>query len=235
MIVALIPARGGSRRVVGKNLRNCADHPLVAWTIRAAVEAKRVDRVFVSSDHPEILEVSRRYGAETISRPAEYATDTAPTEDVIAHAARSWDTYGIDWTGCLLLQPTSPLRWSDRVDEAAALLGQHDSVVSVSRDPGAYFTGTVVNGLWHPRYSSRPRTQDIPMWRENGAIFGFTRTHWDRTGNRMGPTPAVVELDEHESLDVDSEHDLVLAGERCWAHQLRRKRRIPWPLPSHAA
>lgn len=231
MIVALIPARAGSRRVLGKNLRNVAGHPLLAWTVRAAVESERVDRVFVSSDSPEILEVAHRYGAEPLTRPAEYATDTASTETVIAHAASVWETYEIDWTACLLLEPTSPLRWSDRIDQAAALLGEHASVVTVLRDPGAYFTGPVVDGLYHPRYGDRPRTQTIQVYREAGGLYGFTRTHWERCGYRMGPTPAAVVIEPHEALDVNTEHDLVLADERCMRHQMRRRQRIPWPLP----
>lgn len=93
MIIAIIPARGGSKRLPGKNIKDLAGKPLIAWTIEAAIQSNIFDHVFVSTDSEEIANISREYGAEVpFLRPAELASDTATTNDVVTHLVDWYET-----------------------------------------------------------------------------------------------------------------------------------------------
>jgi N-acylneuraminate cytidylyltransferase len=113
MRLAVIPARGGSKGLPGKNIRGLAGRPLLAWSIAAAESSDLVDRTLVSTDSPEIADVARSYGAEVIERPAEFATDEATTIAVLGHVARSVPEAGT----FVVLQPTSPLRDLGLIDD----------------------------------------------------------------------------------------------------------------------
>ena len=84
--IAVIPARGGSKRIPGKNVLNIGGKPLIAWTIEAALDCENIDHVFVSTEDADIVRVSRHYGAEIIPRPPELSLDTSATEPVLVHA-----------------------------------------------------------------------------------------------------------------------------------------------------
>ncbi|MDQ7781050.1 MAG: acylneuraminate cytidylyltransferase family protein, partial [Planctomycetota bacterium] len=138
-VVGLIPARGGSRRILRKNLVDLCGRPLIAYTIEASRRARCITRTIVSTDDHEIADVSRRLGAEVpFLRPGRLATDTARSIDVIRHAARWLENHGIRLRAMVLLQPTSPLRKAAHIDEAVRLFlgGGCDSVVSVRRCDG---------------------------------------------------------------------------------------------------
>lgn len=217
--IGIVPARGGSRRIEGKNLTPVAGLPLVAWTVYAALCARLIDRVIVSTDCPSIAEAARRCSpqVEIHDRPAELATDTATTESVMAHVLA-----GIgEWDRVVLLQPTSPLRTAAMINEA---LEQHstyeaDAVVSVTHDPGSYFGWSVQwptgDRFASPLYDERPRTQDLDgQHRENGAIYIVSRDAWEVSGNRLGPTGADVRayvMPQWASVDVDTYDDVKVA------------------------
>jgi CMP-N-acetylneuraminic acid synthetase len=136
-VVAIIPARGGSKGLPGKNLRTVGGRPLIAWTIDKALKSKYLDLVLVSTDSEEIAAAARRIGADVpFIRPAELATDTAVVYDVIRHAltfVRDRDRREFDYT--VLLEPTSPLREDDDVDRMLDALvareSDFDAIVSV--------------------------------------------------------------------------------------------------------
>ena len=132
-VLAVIPARAGSKGIPRKNLAPLGGRPLIAWTIAAALAAKSVGRVIVSTDSPEIADAARALGAEVpFLRPAELATDESESLPVLVHAAATADPDG-QAAGGALLQPTSPLRTADDIDAAAALAGEDvDAVVSVA-------------------------------------------------------------------------------------------------------
>jgi N-acylneuraminate cytidylyltransferase len=136
-ILAVVPARGGSRGLPGKNLKELAGVPLVGHSIAAARTVSKVRRTIVSTDDEQIAKVSRSLGADVpFLRPAELATDTAPTGPVIAHALAAAEAEGDPpYDAVLLLEPTSPIRDPARIAEAVDLLDSHpaaDGVVSVS-------------------------------------------------------------------------------------------------------
>lgn len=134
-VVALIPAKGTSSRIPGKNLRSLGGRPLVAWTIEAAMESDFIARVVVSTESPDVAAVAREYGAEVLSRPPELARDPAEVQDVAVHFVRALRT-SVD--AVVMLLPTSPFRTGRHIDEALAwhtIDGRN--VVSVTSRPEA--------------------------------------------------------------------------------------------------
>ena len=106
-VIAIILARGGSKGIPKKNVLSFAGHPLVAWSIIQAKNTNEIDEVYVSSDSKEILKIADQYGAKTINRPQEFASDTAKSEDAILHAL---DVLEDDYEIIIMLEPTAPLR-----------------------------------------------------------------------------------------------------------------------------
>lgn len=139
-ILALIPARGGSKGIKNKNIIDINGKPLVAYSIEAGLKSKYIDMVLVSTDSEEIARISKEYGAEVpFLRPKEFAQDTSPTSDVINHALSVVNADG-QFDSLVLLQPTSPLRTSQDIDEAIELYFETNcegvvSVTEVSQSP----------------------------------------------------------------------------------------------------
>jgi len=133
-ILGLIPARGGSKGVPRKNIRELAGIPLIAHSIQAARDATAIDSVVVSTDDEEIAEVADSHGARVpFMRPSELAMDKAPTAPVITHALETLHDAGEEHDAFVLLQPTSPLRTVTHIDEAYSLYEESDAdpVISV--------------------------------------------------------------------------------------------------------
>ncbi len=136
-ILALITARGGSKGLPGKNIRNFHGHPLIAWTIRQACSSSKISKVILSTDDMKIAEVGKKYGAMVpFMRPEALATDTATSIDVVVHALAELEKNGETFDAVLLLQPTSPLRDVSDIDGMIEkLIKQYenfDAVVAVA-------------------------------------------------------------------------------------------------------
>lgn len=215
---AIIPARGGSKRVKNKNLLNVAGHPLIAWTIEAALDAWSIDAVFVSTDSDEIAHVARTYGAEVIERPAVLALDTAPTEPVLLHAL-DWllQHLNLEPEYLALLQCTSPLRPFEVINRGVEMIVETscDSVVGVHPTIDWFFAGRIENGRFEVDYDPlhRPRTQDInPKYRENGSTYVTRSDFLRRTGCRMGGDMRPLVMSAIQGLDIDEAQDLAVAA-----------------------
>ena len=221
-ILAIIPARGGSKGVPRKNVRAVAGKPLIAWTLEAALAATRIDRVVVSTDDAEIAKVASGLGAEVpFLRPAALAADASPTVDTLRHVVaelRAREGYTAD--AVMTLQPTSPLRTARHIDEAAALFAADpaaESLVSFVEVPHIFHprsvmtrdeAGYMVPFLTEPQPSRRQDKE--PVFARNGAAIYITRTSClDRFvfGGRL----LAYMMDPACSLDVDDEADLTHA------------------------
>ncbi len=135
-ILGIIPARGGSRGLPGKNIRQICGMPLIAWTVKQALSSRYLDSVIVSTDDHEIADISEKYGAEVpFLRPEKLAGDCTPMIDVILHAVDFYKNKGMTFDCIALLEPTSPLRKIDDIDRAIEKLIRHeaeaDSLVSL--------------------------------------------------------------------------------------------------------
>ncbi len=160
-LLAIIPARGGSKGIPRKNIRLLCGRPLIAYSISAAQEARSVERIIVSTDDEEIAEISQRLGAEVRLRPAELATDDAPTRPVLAHVVAELAKQSYVPDAVLTLQPTSPLRAARHIDDAAALFAADpsaDSLVSCIEVPHIFHPLSVMRrnseGYLEPFFST---------------------------------------------------------------------------------
>lgn len=206
--LAIIPARGGSKRIPHKNVQVVGGKPLVAWTIEAAKRAA-VDRIVVATDDDEIAEIARRYEAEVLRRPPDLAGDNT---DQTLLTGWIYSVIGYDWDKCLRLNPTSPLRGAAPIFDALDLLDNAPTVVSVCSSPLSYFAGDVIHdGRFMRFHEDRPRTQDVDIYTENGAIFGWTRRCWELTGEWTSRLPAALIMSREDSIDVNEPIDLEIA------------------------
>lgn len=134
-VIAIIPARGGSKGLPRKNIRTLLGKPLIAWSIEQAKICKYIDRVIVSSEDEEILNIAKDYGADTIRRPMELAKDYTPTSDVIMHVLDFLNKNGEFYEILVLLEPTSPLRKRDdltkSIEKFVKYYDKADSLVSL--------------------------------------------------------------------------------------------------------
>jgi len=185
--LAVIPARGGSKGIPRKNILEIAGKPLIAWTIEAALKAKSISRIIVSTDDAEIAEIAINLKAEVpFLRPQELATDTTPTKDVIFHLVNKiTETEGWIPDIVVTLQPTSPLRNHVHIDEAISIFVADelaDSLVSCVQVPHIFHPESVMkvdsNGYLVPYLSPQQpsRRQDKQViWARNGAAIYITR------------------------------------------------------------
>lgn len=219
-VIGIIPARGGSKGLPRKNLLALAGKPLIVWTIEAALAAATLGRVVVSTDDEEIGAVAEKAGAEVIRRPAELATDTAPTEPAIFHVLEELErAEGYQPDAVALLQCTSPLRGPDIIDAGVRKLFETgcDAVMTVTPIQHWYLSGYVEGGdvfVAEYDYAKRPRHQEMPLkFRENGALYVTRREALYRYGNRLGGEVRVIIMDPVRSLDIDTAEDFALAEE----------------------
>jgi len=214
-IDVVIPARGGSSRLPGKNLAVVGGHPLVAHSIRFALDHPLVRDVYVSTDSPDIAAVARHYGATVLDRPADLASDDATISGVLVDALdqiRRLDPTRDEPDAIATLQPTSPLRLPHWLDECAERLTDpaFDSAATVS--PVTSKVGTVTDHEFTPLYAFESRSQDMPQrYRENGAIY-LTRAATVARGSVFGDRVGAVVTDHlYATIDIDTEADLAYA------------------------
>ena len=222
--LAVIPARGGSKSIPRKNLADVAGRPLIAWVIAAAREAKRLDRVIVSTEDEEIAETARRYGAEVpFVRPPELATDTVSLIPVVQHALAAMDGLGFLADAVMSLQATSPgLRGAD-VDAAVAKLEESgaDSVATVLRVEHEHpywakrLEGDRVRPFSAETNESYLQRQDLPpAYVFDGAIFIRRRRlleEWSGRDFCLGADVRGLPLSAESSLHIDDEIHLEVA------------------------
>lgn len=239
--IFVIPARGGSKGIPGKNIVDLGGRPLIAYTIDAAtgaldslrqqyallgdrsgdVEHMGIDRIIVSTDSQEIAEKASAEGIKVpFLRPASLSTDTAGSREVILHAMDFADSQGIGYNCVVLLQPTSPFRSAHHVTEAMALFnpGTTDMVVSVRRaSANPYyncFETDPATGYLHISKGDGllTRRQDAPAaWEYNGAIYIINPDAIRKMPLGLFPRRMPYEMSEADSIDIDTPLDLTVA------------------------
>jgi CMP-N,N'-diacetyllegionaminic acid synthase len=220
-IIGLIPARGGSKGIPGKNVKDLAGKPLIAWTIIAALESKCCERVIVSTDDPEIVRVARDWGAEVpFLRPGDLALDTTPQIEVVLHSISCLrEDQGNNPDYILLLQPTSPFRTSDDIRKitASAKAKDADAVVSVCiAQTHPYLTKKItadgkLKEFITPAVNYE-RRQDMPVaYSLNGALYlnKVSSLVLEHTFTPEGSFAYI--MPQERSLDIDNPWDFYLA------------------------
>lgn len=214
--VAVIPARAGSRGLPGKHLRLLGGIPMIAYTIRAALAADRVDRVIVSTNDEAIARVARAAGAEVpFRRPDELAGDATPTLPVVSHAVEWLEARGAAIEVVVTLQATSPLRGPAEIDATIALLDDPAVRSAVTVTPvgmASSILGTVREGRFRAFLTAPdPRRQAAPpAVRLTGAVY-VTRRNLLADGRLLDDAPAALLVEGASAIDVDDATDLAAA------------------------
>ncbi len=217
-VVAIIPARGGSKGLPGKNIRPLAGKPLIAYSIEAAKMSPLVDRVIVSTDNEEIKKVSVEYGAEVpFLRPPDLAQDDTPTEPVLKHAVE-WleenEGYKVDIV--VFLQLTDVFRKKYMIDTVVSKLLENENLDSVFM---AYKTH---KNFWRkidekysklaPDIAYGPRQEREHLYREDTGLACATRVKFIKEGRRIGDRVEIIPYDSAVNwIDIHNEFDLWLA------------------------
>lgn len=201
----LIPARGGSKRILNKNIIDLCGAPLISYVLKESL--KITDNVYVSTDSEDIKRVSQAYGAKIINRPTELATDTASTNSVIKHFLDE-----IDVQDFALVQATSPLLKMEYLLKGFLKFKekQYDSILSVNETKGFYWNK---NGI--PKnftMGNKKRTQDIESWfAENGAFYITSKENFLKKKTLTNGEVGFIIMPRDDSVDIDDYEDLELA------------------------
>jgi len=222
-VLAIIPARGGSKGVPRKNIRLLGEKPLIGWTIEAALGASFIDRLVLSSDDSEISEVATIFGCEVpFVRPSELASDSASTVAVVNHALSSLDD---KFDVVVLLQPTSPFRTSKHIDEAIKIMVERNaksvvSVVKINKSPEWMYwldqKSMEISQILEGSVASR-RQESRSAYSLNGAIYIIDVSLFREINGFICPNTVAYLMTETESLDIDTPEDFdyakfILAG-----------------------
>jgi CMP-N,N'-diacetyllegionaminic acid synthase len=214
-IISIIPARGGSKGLPGKNIIDLAGKPLIAWTIEASLKSKYITKTIVSSDDDKILEVSEQFGSKILKRQDELALDTTPSEPVIEHVLNNINDIE-QYDFLILLQPTSPLRDEKDIDSAIELLIEKKATALIStkeidnkilkafkNNENGYLEGIANN-----EYPFM-RRQDLPTtFMPNGAIYIVSIQEFLKSKKLFTNKTISFEMDEEKSFDIDTLEDL---------------------------
>jgi N-acylneuraminate cytidylyltransferase len=225
MMIAVIPARGGSKRLPKKNILPFAGSPLICHTIALARSLEVIDRV--STDDPEIAAVAREAGAEVVARPPELATDRSTTASAVRHALTTLEG-GPPADAVITLQPNCPLRTAQIVTDAVQLFRREkpDSVVGVTKSH--HKLGPIENGRFLPAYRPGMRSQDMAdQYFENGVVYvsraDMVVGHEELFGNNIAP----IVLEPLYALgDIDTLLDFQVAE---FLFKQYRERFVPQP------
>jgi CMP-N,N'-diacetyllegionaminic acid synthase len=228
--IAIIPARGGSKGIPNKNIAPLCGKPLIEYSIEVALESSSIDYVAVTSDSDEILAVAKKYGKKIIAirRPPELAMDDSRTEGAVIHALNHLSKKRIDVDCVVLLQPTSPLRRVQFIDDCVALIApsKESSLISVS-DPMQHPSDFLFNDGKGIEYVCRDkgsfRRQDFkPVKFINGSIYVTKSEYILRTGKIYSLDNCLLyEMPVEYSIDIDTPFDLMI----CEAIMMSKKRK----------
>ncbi len=219
-VLGIIPARGGSKGVIRKNIRLVANKPLIHWSIAEAKQSKLLSHYYVTTDNSEIAEVATSCGAPVIDRPSELAQDKTPMIPVLQHLCREAELMnGITYDYVLLMQPTAPMRTSNDIDKAIELLtgeSDFDSLVSVYQvddcHPSRMYTCD--NGRLIPFYEEPAgslRQDLLPVYHRNGAIYMSSRSLLMEEGKLVSDKTFAYVMSKSDSANIDDEDDLLIA------------------------
>lgn len=210
-LLALIPARGGSKGIHRKNIKDFCGKPLIGWSIDIAAKCPEVDRIVVSTDDPEIADVAREFGAEVpFLRPKELAEDSSPGIDVVLHALEMIP----ECSEVLLLQPTSPLRKRDDLSEIVSLLrssGEESAVSVTEESKGFYWSykmtrqGKLEQAVDVESPSGRQQMESI--YRVNGSLYIATRSFLSYHRSFISNDTLAYVMPKERAVDIDTPLD----------------------------
>lgn len=220
-VLALIPARAGSKGLPGKNALSFCGKPLIAWSIAQALSSKYIDKVMVSTESPVIASIARRYGANVpFLRPLFLASSSAKTTDVILHALSFFAKVGTIYDIVILLQPTSPLRNTTDIKQAIEKLSikKTEAIVSVCKEEHNPLWSVTLNvnnkfGKFLKKDAEKNNRQNLPVfYRINGAVYAAFIDYFKQNKGFFGKSTFAYIMPPERSVDIDTEYDFMIAS-----------------------
>jgi len=194
-ILAVIPARGGSKEIPRKNIKEINGKPLIVWTIEAAKKSKLLDRCIVSTEDEEISSIAQKYGAEVLKRPKTLAKDNVITLPVLQHALKK-----IDADIIVLLYPTSPVREEGLIDKCIERF--------IKKDADALATGFICELYEWGKYN-KPRQKLRGWFHDDGNVY-VMRSDLIKKGKMLGKKLEKVIISKEQNFEIDDEFDFWL-------------------------
>ncbi len=220
-VLAIIPARGGSKRLPGKNIKLLNGKPLIAHTIDFALSSSAINKLIVSTDSVEIAQVAREYGAEVLMRPSELAQDTTKTAPVLLHVVEELKKTGYKPDIVILLQATCPLREKDLTEKALQILEENPEYDSIfSGFQKSYTMATWVKNKEGKAtalydYHLRPRWQEVEVndriFAEDGGFYAIKYDAFKKCKDFVGENPYIYEAKRAVDIDTQDDFDRVEA------------------------
>ncbi len=219
-ILAIIPARGGSKGLPGKNIKELAGKPLISWSIEAGLQSSWIDELIVNTDSEKIAAVARNSGGKVpFLRPTEQATDSANTMDVLLHTINWYEKQDVFFDLIIVLQPTSPLRTGEDIDQAVQNFFKKnaDCVVSVCMvEHHPYWTNQLpadgcMDGFLRPEAINTPRQQLPDYYGLNGAVYIAAIPWLKKHKSFFGKKTYAYVMEPERSVDIDTIIDFRLA------------------------
>lgn len=215
MTLAIIPARAGSKGIKNKNLALLCEKPLLHWSIKAAKEAKCIDKIVLSSDGDEILEYAKSQGIDTLKRPLSLALDDSKSQDVVLHVLESYKNYD----DFILLQPTSPFRTKEHIDNAFNHFKKTkaNALISVLEYDNKILKAFILNdkgelrGICDDSFPFMPRQKLPQTFMSNGAIYIVKVNIFLKNPSFLQDKTTYFIMDKQSSMDIDNPSDLKLA------------------------
>ena len=212
-IITIIPARGGSKSIPGKNIKLFNGIPLIIYSIEYAQSIIPSNHIFVSTDCSEIKKIVKNLPVNIIDRPKNISGDNASTESAISHTLKN---IGFTTNNIILLQPTSPLRPINSLSKIIEHFEKNnfDSLLTIS--PTYRFFWEINDDIAHPKYNylKRPRRQDMTYdnikYIENGSVYMFTNAIYHKNKNRLGGKIGYYIFPEEYSFEIDSMNDWII-------------------------
>ena len=226
--VALIPARGGSRGLPGKNIKRIYGKPLIAWSIEQALSSKSISEVYVSTNCPKIADVSLNYGAKIpFLRPKKLSDDMASTESAVLHFCSEMKKLKENFDNILLIQCTSPVRACGRFDDALKYfeINGYDSLVAVTESRRFHWKNFDKPEALYD-FEHRPRRQDITenslSYIETGSFYLFKNEKFFKHKNRIFGKVGLYKTPENEMFDIDNVTDFSICEKLLSIQSLRQ-------------
>lgn len=217
-VIAIIPARGGSKGILRKNLKKITGKPLVGIAVEQSLSCKMINRTVVTSEDQEIREVAESFGAEIMERPDEFIHDNTIQEvdRLLIWTVLELEAQGSPVDVVVLLYPTAPLRQVETIDKAISMVTEegYTSVLSLYKDTTYLWrrAGDMVEPVNYDPATRGPRQREKwNQWAENKAVYVMTRDLLVNTGCRLGGKIGYVEMPKWRSIDIDKAEDLELA------------------------
>ena len=214
-VIAVIPARGGSKSIPLKNIKNVGGKPLIEYTIETALKSNKISKVIVSTDSIEISKLVEKYKKVLIiKRPKYLSTDTATTESCLIHVLETISkNYNLFPEIVLTLEPTSPFRSLKTINSAVDALrdGKSDSVLGVKETTECI--GKIINNRFEHIFKNQPRRRQDrdPLYVESSTIYGTLSKTLIKNGSVLGKNPFPIIVDKYESIDINEKFDLIVA------------------------